>query len=235
MSLFSNLYSNPNPQEQPPNHPIWNNFMLLFLTNFKLIPFFVPSIICLVVLLLFGGIIFLAAGLLFLIPAGPAICAMYDISFQLVREVNRHERRTFFQSYRSNFLQGTVTMTILLPVIASLLMLMLIQTDKPLWVTICLILGSMILMMFSILAFSQIALVDLPSKSIWKNALLLIPLTHWRCFLGAAMHLIFLVALYRWIAVTVLLFLFAGPAVLICWTAKTLWPGLEPLLVHEEN
>jgi len=112
---------------------------------------------------------------------------------------------------------------------------MLLQTDKPLWVTSCLILGGIILMMFSVLSFSQIALVDLPLKSIWKNALLLIPLTHWRCFLGAVLHLLFLMALYQWIAVTILLFLFAGPAVLICWTAKTLWPGLESLLVHEES
>lgn len=229
------LYSNPNPQEQPPNHPVWSNFMLLFLTNFKLIPFFIPSIVCLGMLLMFGGMIFLVAGLLLLLPAGPAVCAMYDISFQLVRELNRHERRTFFQSYRSNFRQGIATMAIQLPFIASLLMLMLIQTDKPLWVIICLTLSSVVLMMFSILAFSQVALVNLPLKDIWKNALLLIPLTHWRSFVGAAMHLVFLIALYQWIAVTVLLFLFAGPAVLICWTAKTLWPGLEPLLVHDEN
>lgn len=229
------LYTNPNPQEQPLNHPVWSNFMLLFLTNFKLIPFFVPSIICLGMMLMFGGMIFLVAGLLLLIPAGPALCAMYDISFQLVREVNGYERRTFLQSYRSNFRQGAATMAILLPFIASLLMLMLLQTDKPLWVIICLTLGSVVLMMFSILAFSQVALVDLPLKDIWKNALLLIPLTHWRCFLGAVLQLLFLMALYQWIAVTILLFLFAGPAVLICWTAKTLWPGLEPLLVHAES
>ena len=209
--------------------------MLLFLTNFKLIPFFVPSMIFLGMMLMFGGIVFLAASLLLLIPAGPALCAMYDISFQLVREVNKHEQRTFFQSYRSNFRQGTLTMAIQLPFIASVLMLLLVQTDKPIWVTVCLILGSLILTMFSILAFSQVALIDLPLKNIWKNALLLIPLTHWRSFLSAAIHLMFLMALYRWIAVTVLLFLFAGPAVLICWTAKTLWPGLEPLLIHEAH
>lgn len=235
MSLFSNRYSNPNPLEQPPYHPVWNNLMLLFLTNFKLIPFFVPSLICLCLLLLFGGMVFLAGGLLLLLPAGPAICAMYDLSFQLVREIDKHERRTFFQSYRSNFRQGIATMAVQLPFLASLLMLTLVQAEKPLWVTLCLILGSVVLMSFSILSFSQVALVALPLKEIWKNALLLIPLTHWRCLVGAAAHLVFLVVLYRWIAVTVLLFLFAGPAVLICWTAKTLWPGLEPLLVHQED
>ena len=235
MSLFSNLYSNPNPQEQPPYHPVWNNVMLLFLTNFKLIPFFIPSIVCMGLMLMFGGMIFFAAGLLLLLPAGPAITAMYDVSYQLVREIDRHERRRFFQSYRSNFRQGIATMAIQLPFIASLLMLMLVQMEKPLWVTIFLILGGVLLMMFSILAFSQVALVDLPLKDIWKNALLLIPLTHWRSLVGALAHLVFLMALYRWIAVTVLLFLFAGPAVLICWTAKTLWTGLEPLLLSHEK
>lgn len=228
------FHSNANASAQVKSHPVWGNFMLLFLTNFMLISFFLPSMICLGMMLMFGGWIFFWAGLVLLIPAGPALCAMYDISFQLVREVNGYERRTFLQSYRSNLRQGAATMALQLPVIA-LVILMLLRTDKPLWVSLCLILGSLILMMFSILSFSQIALIDLPIRRIWNNALLLIPLTHWRCILGAVLHLLFLVVLYRQISVTILLFLFAGPAVLICWTANTLWPGLEPLLIHKES
>lgn len=235
MSLFSKRSPRTQLPEEPPYHPVWSNLMLLFLTNFKLIPFFVPSMICLGMLLLFGGLIFLAAGLLLLIPAGPAVCAMYDVSFQLVRRIDKHERRTFFQSYRANLRQGMLTMAVQLPFLASLLLMLLVQGEKPLWVTLCVILGGVMLMSFSILAFSQVALVALPLKNIWNNALLLIPLTHWRVLLGAVVQLLFLAALYQWVAAAIVFFLFLVPALLICWTAKLLWPGLEPLLVRDES
>lgn len=234
MPLFSKRGPEPPPDAEPPYHAVWSNLGLLFLTNFKLIPFFVPSLICLYLLLLLGGMIFLVGGLLLLLPAGPAITAMYDVSYQLARKVGKHKRRSFLQSYRSNFRQGVVTMAVQLPFIGYLLLLLLMP-EKPPWVTLCLLLGGVALMAFSILAFSQVALVELPLGSLWKNALLLIPLTHWRVLAGAAAHLLYLAALYQWVAATFLFFLFLGPAMLICWTAKTLWPGLEPLLVRQEG
>lgn len=234
MSLFNKNSTLP-PNAEPPYHPIWSNFGFLFLTNFKLIPFFLPSFLCMGLFLMFGGLVFFAGALLFLLPAGPAVAAMYDMGYQLARELDKHEQRTFFQSYRANLGQGIATMAIQLPVIALLLMLMLTEAEKPLWVTLCLILGGVMLMAFSILAFSQVALVALPLKEIWKNALLLIPLTHWRCIVPAVVHLLYLAVLYQWIAAAFLFFLFMGPAMLIGWSSSILWPGLEPLLLRRED
>lgn len=236
MSLFSKQNSPP----PPPNgteeyHPLWSNFELLFLTNFKLIPFFMPSIVAMGLFLAFGGGLFLLAALVLLLPAGPAVCAMYDLSYQLCREVPKHERRGFFASYRLNLKQGIGTMAVQLPVILLLLMLLLIQGEKPLWVTLCLILGSLMVMAFSVLAFSQAALVELPLGRIWANALYLIPLTHWRSLIPAAVHLLYLAVLYQWMGWAFLMYLFLGPAMLIAWSANILWPALESILIRGEG
>lgn len=235
MSFFSKG-NRPIPTDaEPPYHAVWSNFGLLFVTNFKLIPFLIPSLVCLAHFLMFGGMIFFVGALVLLLPAGPAVAAMYDVGYQLSRRLDKHERRSFLESYRLNFRQGVGNMALLLPFIAYLLLLMLVQGERPVWVTLCLILGSVLVMAFAILSFSQIALVQLPLRTIWKNALYLIPVTHWRCLLGAAAQILYLAALYQWLSATFLFFLFGGPAVVICWTAKGLWPGLEPVLVREEG
>lgn len=238
MSLFSKQKSKqkvrPLPNAEPPYHPIWSNFGFLFTTNFKLIPFFLPSMVSMGLFLVSGGALFFYAALLLLLPAGPAVCAMFDVSYQLCRELPQYEHKTFFRSYRANFRQGVATMAVMLPVIVLLTLLLLAQ-NKPIWVMVCLILGSVILMAFAVLAFSQVALVPLPLRKIWKNALLLIPLTHWRCLLIAVVYLLFLAVLYQWMEVTFLMFLFLGPALLNTWSANLLWPVLEDMLVEQEG
>lgn len=231
MSLFRK--SNPNPQldVEPPYHPVWSNFSGIFLTNFKLIPFFLPSLILLFCFLLFGGLVFLTGALLFLLPAGPAVAAMYDHGYQLTREVNKHERRKFLESYRMNFKQGIAAMAVQLPMIAMLVIISFAEVERPVWVNLCVILGSILLMAFGVLSFSQIALVDLPLKEIFKNAVYLIPMTGWRAVAAGLAQLLFIIVLYQYIAVTFLLYLFAGPAVLIVWSCKILWPKLEELLL----
>ena len=99
---------------------------------------------------------------------------------------------------------------------------------------VCLILGLLALLEFAILAFSQVALVNLPLKKIWKNALFLIPVMGWRGLGVAALHLLFLAALYQWISVMFLLFLFLGPATLVAWTSWKLFPKLEEALLRHE-
>lgn len=231
MSLFSKTRQPLPPNAEPAYHPIWSNFGFLFLTNFKLIPFFLPSMILLGFFLVFGGLLFLVGALLLLIPAGPAVTAMYDVGYQLVRELPKYESRTFWQSYRSNFRQGAVNMAVMLPVIMLLMLLMLTEAEKPLWVTLCLMLGNVILTAFSALSFSQIALVELPLGKIWKNAVLMIPLTRWRAIAAALAQIAFLAVLYQWVSVAFLMYLFAGPALLLAWSAHILWPSLEELLI----
>lgn len=230
MSLFRKPQPLP-PDAELPYHPIRSNFMELFFSNFKLIPFFLPSIVLLLSFLITGALLYLAAGLLLLIPAAPAVCAMYDYGYQLTREIPKHERRGFFKSYRLNFVQSAATMAIQLPLWAMLLIVLIAGTERPAMITLCVVLGCVMLMAFSILAFSQIALVNLPLGKIWKNAVMLIPLCPLQALGVAVVQLLFLYLFYEFIAVTFLLYLFGVPALMIVWTAKTLWPKLEELLL----
>lgn len=233
MSLFRKSKSKPNPQMvgELPYHPVWSNFMELIVTNFKLIPFLLPSLILLLCFLFFGGLVFLAGALLLLLPAAPALVAMYDVGYQLTREVDKHDRRKFLESYRLNFKQSVSAMAVQLPFIAMMVIISFAAVERPIWVNLCVILGSVLLMAFGVLSFSQIALVDLPLKKILKNALFLIPMTTWRGITAGVAQLLFIILLYQYIAVTIILFLFAGPAVLIVWSCKILWPGLEATLL----
>lgn len=233
MSLFRKSRPKSNPQlvSEQPYHPVWSNFMELIVTNFKLIPFLLPSLILLLCFLFFGGLIFLAGALVLLLPAAPAVVAMYDVGYQLTREVEKHDRRKFLQSYKLNFRQSVAAMALQLPFIAIMVIIALTTVERPIWVNLCIILGSVLLMAFGVLSFSQIALVDLPLKKLLKNALILIPMTTWRAVTAGVVQLLFIIVLYQYIAVTILLFLFAGPAVLIVWSCKILWPSLEVTLL----
>lgn len=230
MSLFRKPQPLP-PDAELPYGPIRSNFMDLFLTNFILVPFFLPSIVLLVSFLITGALLYLVGALLLLIPAAPAVTAIYDLGYQLTREVPKHERRSFFQSYKLNFKQSAATMAIQLPLWAMLLIVLIAGTEQPAFITLCVILGCLMLMAFSILSFSQIALVDLPLGKLWKNAVMLIPLCPLPILGTALVQLLFLYLFYEFIAVTFLLYLFGVPTLMLVWTAKTLWPKLEELLL----
>lgn len=230
MSLFRKPQPLP-PDAELPYHPIRNNFMELFLANFKLVPFFLPSIVLLLSFLITGALLYLVLGLVLLIPAAPAVTAMYDLGYQLTREISKYNRRGFLKSYCLNFKQSAATMAVQLPLWAMLLIVLIAGTERPAVITLCVLLGCLMLMAFSILSFSQIALVRLPLVKIWKNAVMLIPLCPLQVLGTALVQLLFLAALYYYIAVTFLLYLFAVPVLMIVWTAKTLWPKLEELLL----
>lgn len=235
MSLFRKSNPGPQPAGEPAYHPIWSNFSELFLTNFKLIPFFLPSLILLFCFLFFGGLVFLAGGLLLLLPAGPAVAAMYDQGYQLTRRMDKHERRTFFQSYKLNLRQGIANMAVQLPFAAMLVIISFAEVERPVWVNLCVILGAVLLMAFGVFSFSQIALVDLSLKEIWKNSVFLIPMTTWRAIAAGVAQLLFILIFYQYIAVTFLLYLFGGPALLIVWSSMILWPRLEELLLDSNT
>lgn len=222
------------PAPDKPEHPVWSHLMDLFLLNFSYILLFIPSLVWLYLLLAAGGWPAFVGFLVFLIPAGPAVAAMFDMGYQYAREIPKFQQRSFWTSYKANFRQGCATMAVLLLPLAALLLPMFAQGERPWFVVVCLILGLLALLEFAILAFSQVALVNLPLKKIWKNALFLIPVMGWRGLGVAALHLLFLAALYQWISVMFLLFLFLGPATLVAWTSWKLFPKLEGALLRHE-
>ena len=221
--------------EQPEREgPIRSNFFRIFLQNFGFIPFFLPSMVFACLFVAAGGWVAFVLSLLLLIPAGPAVAAMYDVGFTLVNDDPLRSRRGFWDSYRRNFCQGAATMAAMLPFLTVLLLTILLK-NRPRWMLITLAAGSYVLTAFSILAFAQIALVDLKLRQIWKNALYLIPLTGTRGILVTLAHLAFFAALYKWLSVTFLAFLILGPALLVVWTCRTIFPRLRELLVRGDG
>ena len=73
----------------------------------------------------------------------------------------------------------------------------------------------------------------MPLSRILKNGLVLIPLATWRSFLTAAVQAGFVVLLFPFLAVMILLFVFAGPALLIVWSCHILWPVMERVIREE--
>jgi uncharacterized membrane protein YesL len=230
MSFFSKR----NPANRP-YHPVFSNFPVIFSTNFRLIGFFLPSLLCFLSFLYLGGLVFLMAAALFLLPAGPAVAATYDVGYQLCMHSDGTVPRKFMRSYKLNFRQGVAAMAILLPFLAIPVMVVIVQTQRPLWLDLCLLLSAFVLMAFSILTFSHIALIEMPLGRILKNALILIPLAGWRSILTAAAQTAFAVLLFPMLAVMILLFIFAGPALLIVWSCHILWPTMEQVIQEESE
>lgn len=220
------------PLPEPARGPLAGNYHRLLMDNFKFILFFIPAFICFYIGLAAGMFPVLLLGLVMLIPAGPAVAAMYDEGYQIARRVDKHECRTFLESYRANWKQGAATMALLVPPLAALLLCLLATAQRPVWVMVCLAVSSYSLISFAIYAFSQIALVNLSLNQIWKNAVILVCLCGWRGLLVAVVQMAALVVLYEYIAYAFAAFLFLGPALLVTWSATQLFPRLETLLVH---
>ena len=230
MSFFSKL----NPANRP-YHPVTSNFSVIFATNFRLIGFFLPSLLSFLAFLYLGGLVFLLAAALLLLPAGPAVAAAYDIGYQLCMHGDGTVPRSFMRSYKMNFKQGVAAMAVLLPFLSMLVMILIIQAERPLWLDLCVLLSGMVLMAFSIFTFSHIALIEMPFGRILKNALVLVPLATWRSALTAAVQTGFVVLLFPLLAVMILLFIFAGPALLIVWSCHLLWPVMEQVIREESE
>lgn len=214
---------------QPGYHPVWSNFSQLFVINFKFIPFFLPSLVCMTLFFGIGGLIFPLAALLFLLPAGPAVAAMYKTGYRMV-SAEGGEGPGFLRLYRLHLRQGLAAMAVQLPFLAMLGMVLLAGEGLPFWVTLCVMLSFVLLMAFGALTFSQIVLTDAPLTAMWKNAPVLILAVSWRSILTALVQLLFAALVCRFFPVALPLYVIAGPAVLIVWSCKTLWPRLEELL-----
>lgn len=219
------------PQPEKEKGPLAGNLYRLLIENFKLILFFIPAVVCFYIGLVGGMFPFLLLGLVLLIPAGPAVAAMYDIGYQIARKLPKHECRTFFESVKLNWKQGIGTMAVLVLPLTALLTSMLVTAERPAWVVVCLVVGAYLVVSFAIYAFSQIALVALPLSRIWKNSIILIFICGWKGLLVAAVQMAALVVLYEYVSYAFAAFLFLGPALLIAWSAVKLFPRLEEVLV----
>ena len=211
------------------------NLPHLFMENFKLLGFFLPSILCLLAFLLLGGLVFLLAALLLLLPAAPALAAMYDICYQMLLGIPDEERCRFMESYRLNARQGIASLAVTLPLMVLPLFVLAVPNQLPMPVVLSVLVGCLLAQTFSVLTFSQIVLTDKPLKEIWKTALMIIPLTGWRGIAAAMLQLVFLAATVQYLPIMFFVAALGGSALLMVFSCKILWPVMERLLAEEPD
>lgn len=218
-----------------PSGRLLGNLPFLFMENFKLIGFFLPSMVCLLAFLLLGGLVFLLGALLLLLPAAPALSAMYDICYQILLDIPDGERSRFMESYRLNARQSIASLALTLPLMILPLVVLVVPNQLPMPVLLSVLVGCLLAQTFSVLAFSQIVLTDKPLKEIWKTALMIIPLTGWRGIAAAMLQLVFLAAMVQYLPIMFFVAALGGSALLMGFSCKILWPAMERLLAEEPD
>ncbi len=78
----------------------------LFKANLGYLLFALPAYVCIVVFGIFNAWLFLLAGVALLIPAGPALLALYEVTAEVSAGRARNELPRFFAAYRKRWRRG---------------------------------------------------------------------------------------------------------------------------------
>lgn len=226
---------NENKEEQVARHdPLSGLWTRMFLDNLKLLFTLLPFLFLLNMFMITGVLIIFIGAMLSLALAGPAICAQFDFAYTVARDDPASTGRTFLQSYKLNFKQGTLFMLLVALMITPTLLTMIYvaptENATPM-MTATLMLISLLVIWFAHLGFSQIALLSMPLGKIIKNAIFLIPISKWKGLLVAVMTVLYLVVLYNFIERAVLTLAVYIPTLLIVFAAKQFWPLFEELII----
>ena len=225
---------NENRQEQVARHdPLGGLWTRMFLDNLKLMLSLLPFIAFFATFMLTGVMIFLIAAMVLLCLSGPAFVAQFDFAYTVARDEPASTGRTFFQSYRLNFRQGTLFMLLVSLMITPTLLTMLYAAPGAgsFLMAVTLMLVSLLILWFALLGLSQIALTDMPLGKIIKNAIFLIPISKWKGLLCAFLSLLYLIILYGFLERAVLTLVVYIPTLLIVLTARMYWPLFDELII----
>ncbi len=78
----------------------------LFKTNLGYLPVVLPAYVCIVIFFIFNAWLFLLAWLMLLIPVGPAMLALYEVTDKVAAGCARAELPRFFPTYRKHWRRG---------------------------------------------------------------------------------------------------------------------------------
>ncbi|MBE5776425.1 MAG: DUF624 domain-containing protein [Clostridiales bacterium] len=226
---------NENKEEQVARHdPLSGLWTRMFLDNLKLLVTLLPFLFLFTAYMITGVLIFFVGAMLLLSLAGPAVSAQFDFAYTVARDDPASTGRTFLQSYRLNFKQGTLFMLLVSLMITPTLLTMIYvaptESATPM-MTATLMLISLLVIWFAHLGFSQIALLDMPLGKIIKNAVFLIPISKWKGLLVALLSVLYLIVLYSYMERAVLTLAVYIPTLLIVFAARLFWPLFEELII----
>ncbi len=88
----------------------------LFKTNLGYLPMVLTAYACIVIFFIFNAWLFFLVGLAFLIPVGPAMLALYEVTVKVAAGCARNELPRFFPTCRKHWRRG-LTLSIVLIVV----------------------------------------------------------------------------------------------------------------------
>ncbi len=251
MSLF-HFNTKPGPgieKDTPPKKGIFRwweiftrDFNAMLLSNGLLLLCALPALACVAMFVASCNagapwLLPLVANLLAAVVLGPALAACHRLTLNMCRDEPFFTWHEFKKSFKQNFKQGAISMVIL-TLIADIIMLnlylMTVVEDYG-----GLQLGLLVLCIYIWLSllntiFHQIAMMELPLKTIWKNGFLLVLVSGWRGVLMVLFDLTFIVLFVMYGMVIAPVLLFGLPMWVVMTGDLIFWPRFKQIFIDRD-
>lgn len=252
MSLFRINYDRPGPGVEkgaPPKKGIarwWEvitrDFGALLQANIYFVVCALPVLTCTVLFYVSSAsgapwMLMLLLNVVFAIPMGPALAALHRLTMQMARDEPFFTWHEFKKAYKQDFKQGAIAMAIMM-ILADVIMLNLylltVMKGYTVFTVAMLILS--IYIWFSLLntLFQQIAMMELPLFTIFKNSLLLVVVAGWRGLVIVLLDIIIFVAVLMFSYIAAPLALFGLFGILTMTTDLIFWPRFKQIFIDHD-
>lgn len=251
MSLFRFNFDRPGPgieKDTPPKRGLarwWEvftrDYSALLLTNVLVLLCALPTLACITIFYMTcamgtPGTLMLLLNIPCAVLLGPALAALHRITLLICRDIPFYTWHEFKKAFKQDFKQGAISMVIL-AFLADLIMLNLylltVMENYSGFSVIMLFLSIYIWFSLFNTIFQQIALMELPLRTILKNSVLLVVVSGWRGVVVtvADMVLTYLIVMFAPLVVPLAL---AGLfAVIVATTDLIYWPRLKQVFIDK--
>lgn len=214
-------------------------FMDLIRVNLITVLFLIPSIGCLGVGIYMKDVRLLPLGILFLVCAGPAITAMNRICMRMVLRMHYWIWDDYKKCVKQEW-RASMSLTLLLSILWGILiyaifLILAVENGMPFFLFLFFVIYIYLLTGFTIFSYQQLAMVDLPLKSILTNAVLLIFSGGLRSFCAIAGTMILAVLAYMNLFWGAVLAIIIVPALWIMTTGVICRKEMELSLNMEDD
>lgn len=251
MSLFNFHFDRPGPgveKDAPPKKGIFRwweifvrNFNDMLLANICFLVCALPTLACLLMFYVTCAqgapwVLMLVVNIPCAALLGPALAALHRLTLLMCRDIPFFTWYEFKKAFKQNFKQGALAM-MLLAVLADMIImnlyLMTVMENYPAFTVFMLLLSIYIWFSMFNTVFQQIALMELPLRTILKNSLLLIVVAGWRGVLVTLLDIVLTYFLAVYLLLVAPLALFGLLAIIVMTTDLILWPRLKQVFIDQ--
>ena len=252
MSLFRFNFDKPGPgieKDTPPKKGIFRwweiftrDFGAMLLGNLCFFVCAMPALACAVMFYATcsmgqPSMLMLVLNLVAAVLLGPALAALHRLTLQMCRDEPFFTWHEFKKAFRQDFKQGAIAMVIL-AFLADLIMLnfylLTVMEGYPPFVVVMLFLSVYIWFSLMNTVFQQIALMELPLHTIFKNAVLMVLVSGWRGVLTVVIDIVVVLLLMTYSYAAAPLVVFGFFAWLVMTTDLIFWPRFRQLFIDRD-